>query len=120
MDDAQGRWCFSNLRQEASQNADHGFFGEQRYFVPLSLRQRDKMEPKTKDYEEQSLLEEAKAVLEGNWTGTFTMPTPHLYPHQWSWDSAFIAIGYAHYNQEQAEQELRSLFEAQWNNGLIN
>jgi len=28
-----------------------------------------------------------------------TVPSPDLYPHQWSWDSAFAAIGLATYNQ---------------------
>ena len=39
------------------------------------------------------VLEDAKKVLEGNWTGNFTIPAATLYPHQWSWDAAFIAIG---------------------------
>jgi hypothetical protein len=47
------------------------------------------------------------------------MPGPRLYPHQWSWDSALIAIGYSHYDQERAVQELRHLFESQWKNGLM-
>jgi hypothetical protein len=34
-------------------------------------------------------------------------------------DSAFIAIGYSHYDQERATRELRHLFEAQWKNGLL-
>ncbi len=65
------------------------------------------------------LVEQAKAVLHENWVGRFTKPAPRLYPHQWSWDSAFIAIGYAHHDQGRAEQELRSLFDAQWTNGLL-
>ncbi|RME00598.1 MAG: hypothetical protein D6814_03220, partial [Calditrichaeota bacterium] len=56
------------------------------------------------------LQEQARNILSGNWTGKFTMPAANLYPHQWSWDSAFIAMGYAHYHQERAQQELRSLF----------
>ena len=31
------------------------------------------------------VLEDAKKVLEGNWTGNFTIPAATLYPHQWSW-----------------------------------
>ena len=42
---------------------------------------------------EQELVESAKKVLDGNWTGEFTIPSGTLYPHQWSWDSCFIAIG---------------------------
>jgi len=65
------------------------------------------------------LIKQAKEVLDKNWTGKFTKPTSGLYPHQWSWDSCFIAIGYAHYNQERAEKELRHLFSGQWNNGMV-
>src|ERR671933_384140 len=69
--------------------------------------------------ERAQLLDAAKAVLARNWTGHFTKPAPHLYPHQWSWDSAFIALAYAHYDQARAEEELRALFAAQWTNGLL-
>ncbi|MEM8906374.1 MAG: trehalase family glycosidase, partial [Bacteroidota bacterium] len=61
----------------------------------------------------------AKAVLEANWTGQFTKPAPSLYPHQWNWDTGFIAIGYAHYDLEKAMTELRSLFAGQWANGFL-
>lgn len=65
------------------------------------------------------LIRHAKAVLDYNWTGEYTQPGPRLYPHQWSWDSALIALGYAHYDGERAEKELRHLFAAQWKNGLL-
>jgi glycogen debranching enzyme len=61
----------------------------------------------------------AKAVLEANWLGHATSPSRRLYPHQWSWDAACIAIGYASWNQERAETELRSLFSGQWRDGLL-
>ena len=69
--------------------------------------------------EDQALVEQAKAILSLNWTGEYTQPGPRLYPHQWSWDSAFIAFAYAHYDLGRAEKELRHLFEAQWSNGLL-
>ncbi|HVU69687.1 MAG TPA: trehalase family glycosidase [Ktedonobacteraceae bacterium] len=69
--------------------------------------------------ERTSLIQQAMQVLERNWTGTFTRPGALLYHHQWSWDAAFVAMGYAHYNQARAEQELRNLFEGQWSNGLV-
>jgi hypothetical protein len=47
------------------------------------------------------LVQQARMVLDFNWTGEYTMPGPRLYPHQWSWDSAFIAIGYSRYDQEE-------------------
>jgi mannosylglycerate hydrolase len=65
------------------------------------------------------LLRQAKTVLNFNWMGEYTMPGPRLYPHQWSWDAALIAIGYSHYDQERARSDLRHLFEAQWSNGLL-
>ena len=65
------------------------------------------------------LVRQAKAVLDFNWTGEYTMPGPRLYPHQWSWDSALIAIAYSRYDQDRAARELRHLFEAQWKNGLL-
>jgi len=68
---------------------------------------------------EDMLVRRARAVLDFNWTGKYTMPGPRLYPHQWSWDAAFIAIGYSSYDQERATRGLRHLFEAQWKNGLL-
>jgi len=62
---------------------------------------------------------QAKKILDGNWTGSYTKPAPSLYPHQWNWDSGFVAIGYSHYNQKRAQQELLSLFQAQWPNGMV-
>jgi hypothetical protein len=64
-------------------------------------------------------LRQAEKILERNWTGRYTKPSPGLYPHQWNWDSGFIAIGYAHFNQNRAIQEIRSLFEHQWANGMV-
>ncbi|MBW2095257.1 MAG: glycoside hydrolase, partial [Deltaproteobacteria bacterium] len=64
-------------------------------------------------------MKQAKRILDQNWTGSYTKPSPGLYPHQWNWDSAFIALGYAHYHQRRAMQELRSLFQNQWENGMV-
>jgi hypothetical protein len=71
------------------------------------------------DKEFSSFVEEAKRVLDRNWTGRYTIPSPTLYPHQWSWDSGFIAIGHSHYDQRRAQQEMLSLFEGQWKNGML-
>jgi glycogen debranching enzyme len=68
---------------------------------------------------EDMLVQQAQMVLDFNWNGEYTQPGPHLYPHQWSWDSALIAIGYAHFYQDRAMQELSHLFESQWKNGLL-
>jgi glycogen debranching enzyme len=69
--------------------------------------------------EDADLAGEALAVLDANWLGHATKPSPQLYPHQWSWDSAFIAMGYAGFDQDRAERELRSLFAGQWGDGLL-
>ena len=65
------------------------------------------------------LVQEAMEVLDANWLGHATLPSPGLYPHQWSWDSAFIAMAYGHFDQERAQTELLSLFRGQWRNGLL-
>ena len=65
------------------------------------------------------LAREAITVLRTNDRGTWTRPSPQLYPHQWSWDAAFVAIGWAHFAPERAVAELRSLFRGQWANGMV-
>ncbi|GAB2751900.1 MGH1-like glycoside hydrolase domain-containing protein [Streptomyces bullii] len=66
-----------------------------------------------------SLRLRAARVLEDNWTGTSTVPSRGLYPHQWSWDSAFIAIGLRHVSPLRAQTELETLLGAQWSDGRI-
>ncbi|MFX4293222.1 MGH1-like glycoside hydrolase domain-containing protein [Streptomyces bohaiensis] len=61
----------------------------------------------------------AARVLRANWTGASTVPSRRLYPHQWSWDSAFVAIGLRHLDPARARRELRSLFAAQWDDGRV-
>lgn len=58
-------------------------------------------------------------MLEDNWTGTSTVPSRNLYPHQWSWDSAFIAIGLRHISPLRAQTELETLLAAQWDDGRV-
>jgi glycogen debranching enzyme len=69
--------------------------------------------------DESVLWQAAAHVLDANWTGAATVPSPGLYPHQWSWDSAFISIGLARHRLNRAEQELLTLFRGQWANGLL-
>ncbi|GAA5045041.1 glycogen debranching enzyme [Thermocatellispora tengchongensis] len=66
-----------------------------------------------------ALGREAQAVLDANWTGAGTVPAPGLYPHQWSLDSAFVAIGLARANPARARAELRNLFAGQWRTGMV-
>ena len=65
------------------------------------------------------LRDRAAAVLRGNDAGSWTKASPHLYPHQWSWDSAFNAIGWAHLDVRRAMAELEGLFAAQWSTGMV-
>jgi hypothetical protein len=65
------------------------------------------------------LLREAVRVLLQNWHGHATVPSRTLYPHQWSWDSAFIALGLQHISAARAATELLSLFGAQWADGRV-
>lgn len=58
-------------------------------------------------------------ILNNNWKDGYTLPTKNLYPYQWKWDSGFIAIGLAHFNMDKAQQELKTLLNAQWENGFI-
>ena len=62
----------------------------------------------------------ASAVLRANDVGgRYTRPAAQLYPHQWSWDSAITAVGWAHIDADRALTEFTSLFEAQWADGRI-
>jgi hypothetical protein len=65
------------------------------------------------------LARQAIQVLDANWMGHATRASARLYPHQWSWDSACIAIGYAGWDQSRAQAELRWLFAGQWSDGLL-
>ncbi len=65
------------------------------------------------------LLEKATAVLSRNDRQEWTVPAADLYPHQWLWDSCFIAVGLRHLDVERAQTELRSLLRGQWSNGML-
>jgi len=42
-----------------------------------------------------------------------------MYPHQWLWDSCFVAIGLAGTDPLRAAGELRALFRGQWDDGML-
>ncbi len=65
------------------------------------------------------LVEQARAVLEKNDEGLYTVPAHGIYPHQWLWDSCFIAIGLRHLDIERAKMEILSLLRGQWSNGML-
>jgi hypothetical protein len=41
------------------------------------------------------LLASAESVMRHNDTGSYSVPSRATYPHQWNWDSALIALGWA-------------------------
>ena len=69
--------------------------------------------------EHKELASQAEKVLRQNDMGDWTRAAPYLYPHQWSWDSAFIAIGLARLDVRRAARELRTLFAHQWKTGKV-
>jgi hypothetical protein len=66
-----------------------------------------------------TLAAEAAYILRDNSTGLITKASPALYPHQWSWDAGFNAIGIATVDLPRARVELDSLFAGQWRNGMV-
>ncbi|KKX33193.1 neutral trehalase [Rhizobium sp. LC145] len=64
-------------------------------------------------------LDEARRILAVNDRGGYTVPTDRLYPFQWNWDSAFVAMGFSLYDVDRAYRELERLAEGQWADGMI-
>jgi glycogen debranching enzyme len=62
---------------------------------------------------------EAVRVLESNRRDGYTVPSATLYPFQWNWDSAFIAVGLAGVDPAAAKAEIETLLSAQWANGML-
>jgi glycogen debranching enzyme len=63
--------------------------------------------------------EAAREILRRNDRGGYTVPTDRLYPFQWNWDSAFVAMGFATFDLDRAWRELERLVEGQWDDGMI-
>jgi hypothetical protein len=61
----------------------------------------------------------AEAVLRGNDTGRYTLPSRATYPHQWNWDSALAALGWAELDAGRAWIELDTLAGARDRAGMI-
>ena len=61
----------------------------------------------------------AKDILRDNDRDGYTVPSGGMYPHQWNWDSAFVALGFAVFDMGRAIQELESLLEGQWSDGMV-
>ncbi len=82
-------------------------------YTNLSMSEEPEMPTKP------DLLTEAANVLKTNDRGNYTVPAENLYPHQWLWDSCFIAIGLRWIDVDRAQTELQSLLRGQWSNGMV-
>ncbi len=65
------------------------------------------------------LIARAAEILRRNDRGGFTVPTHGLYPFQWNWDSCLTALGQAHFDEARAWTEIETLFDHQWEDGLV-
>jgi hypothetical protein len=63
--------------------------------------------------------ETARQVLRDNDRGGYTVPTHGLYPYQWNWDSAFVAMGWIGFDEARAWREIEKLLEGQWDDGMV-
>jgi hypothetical protein len=68
---------------------------------------------------EVSLPVAAERVLRENDNGNYTVPSRSTYPHQWNWDSALAALGWAELDADRAWTELETLAGARDGNGMI-
>lgn len=58
-------------------------------------------------------------ILQANDLGGYTIPTKGLYPYQWNWDSAFVAQGFATFDVDRGWQEIETLLQGQWDDGMV-
>ncbi len=61
----------------------------------------------------------AREILQKNDRGNYTVPTDGLYPFQWNWDSALVALGFSAFDPDRAWREIETLLSAQWDNGMV-
>jgi hypothetical protein len=61
----------------------------------------------------------AEAVIRGNDAGGYTVPSRATYPHQWNWDSALAALGWAELDPDRAWTELETLMSARDREGMV-
>jgi hypothetical protein len=61
----------------------------------------------------------ARSVLDRNRIGKLTNPRSLLDLYRCNWDAGFLAVGYAHFDMDRAEAELRLFFSRQFPNGMI-
>jgi hypothetical protein len=61
----------------------------------------------------------SRDILARNDRGGYTVPNEKVYPFQWNWDSAFVALGFAVHDEDRAWRELETLFAGQWDDGMV-
>ena len=61
----------------------------------------------------------AREILKANDRGGYTVPNANVYPFQWNWDSAFVALGFQTFDEPRAWSELETLFSGQWDDGMV-
>ncbi|XP_073390580.1 mannosylglycerate hydrolase MGH1 isoform X2 [Physcomitrium patens] len=66
------------------------------------------------------LLTYSRQILTENDLGGYTIPAKGLYPYQWNWDSALVAMGWATFDEARAWEEMTKLFSAQWDDGMVS
>jgi hypothetical protein len=67
----------------------------------------------------QSLRRHAERVLREDDAGAYTVPSRLTYPHQWNWDSALCALGWAELDAGRAWTELETLAGARDREGMV-
>lgn len=65
------------------------------------------------------LDEAARLTLRANDRGGYTVPNGRVYPFQWNWDSAFVALGFDTWDRDRAWAEVETLLSAQWPDGFV-
>lgn len=65
------------------------------------------------------LADLAASVLRKNDTGLFFKPAAEVYPFQWNWDSALVAIGLSRVDVRRGRQEVRALLRGRWADGMV-
>lgn len=68
---------------------------------------------------DQKLDADARAILKNNDRDGYTVPNGRVYPFQWNWDSAFVALGFNSFDRNRAWTEIETLFSAQWDDGFL-
>ena len=99
-------------RQPAASDAAYAELGRDKVDPPMHRSRPAQVDLFT-------LAARAAYVLRGNSGEGMTRAAPDLYPHQWSWDAAFVAVGLAHVDVRRACQELDGLFAGQWRTGML-